>query len=135
MDSERNTPNAGKGKVNMEKAGPLLQFLASVGGRIVLTIVFAIIIYGLLFVALKSSIPAIMIIVFIFCGYFGWKSLNKITPDLFLWMPLASWAIYYLVKGLISIIIGAFIAPVWLGKKISSVVMEYVDVAVKEITK
>lgn len=135
MDSEKNKVNISDNKINREKISPILQFLASVGGRVVLTIVFAAIIYGILMAALQTENTVLLGIVLLCCGYFGWQSLNKITPKIFLWMPLAGWAIYFLVKGLLSIIVGAFIAPFWLGKKISSVVMEYVDVAVKEITK
>lgn len=135
MDSEKNKVNISDDKINRKKISPILQFLASAGGRVVLTIVFAVIIYGILIAALQTDNMILMGIIFIGCGYFGWQSLNKITPNIFLWMPLVGWAIYFLVKGLLSIVVGAFIAPVWIGKKISSTVMEYVDVAVKEITK
>lgn len=135
MDSEKNKVSISDNKINREKISPILQFLASVGGRVVLTIVFAAIIYGILMAALQTDNTVLLGIVLLSCGYFGWQSLNKITPNIFLWMPLAGWAIYFLVKGLLSIIVGAFIAPFWIGKKISCVVMEYIDVAVKEITK
>ena len=135
MDSEKNKVKISDDKINREKISPILQFLASVGGRVVVTIVFAAIIYGILIAALQTDNTVVLGIVLLGCGYFGWQSLNKITPNIFLWMPLAGWAIYFLVKGLLSIIVGAFIAPFWIGKKISTVVMEYVDVAVKEITK
>lgn len=135
MNSEKKEVNISDNKINREKISPILQFLASMGGRVVLTIVFAAIIYGILMAALQTDNTVLLGIVLLGCGYFGWQSLNKITPNIFLWMPLAGWAIYFLVKGLLSIIVGAFIAPFWIGKKISSVVMEYVDVAVKEITK
>ncbi len=121
--------------LDKQKVYPILKFLASAGGRILLTVVFAAIIYGLLIAMLETDNTVVLGIILVVCGYFGWKSLNKITPNLFLWMPLASWAIYYLVKGLLSIIIGAFIAPVWIGKKISSTVMEYVDVGIETIGK
>lgn len=133
MNSEKNPNTNVNGKeVDMSKVSPILKFIASIGGRVVLTIVFAAIIYGILMAALQSESSVVLVIIFIVCGYFGWKSLNRITPDLFVWMPLASWAIYYLVKGLLSIIIGAFIAPIWIGKKISSVAMEYVDAAINK---
>lgn len=135
MNSEKKEVNISDNKINREKISPILQFLASMGGRVVLTIVFAAIIYGILMAASQTDNTVLLGIVLLGCGYFGWQSLNKITPNIFLWMPLAGWAIYFLVKGLLSIIVGAFIAPFWIGKKISSVVMEYVDVAVEEITK
>lgn len=135
MNSEKKKLNISDNKINREKFFPILQFLASMGGRVVLTIVFAAIIYGILIGALQTDNTVLSVIVLLGCGYFGWQSLKKITPNIFLWMPLAGWAIYFLLKGVLSIVVGGFIAPFWIGKKISSAVMEYVDVAVKEITK
>ena len=112
--------------ITPRKCPPILKFLASVGGRIVLTIGFTIIIFGLVFLAMKIH-EAVALVLAVAFGFFGWQALNRITPEMFVWMPVGSWLIYYLVKGFISIFIGTFIAPVWLGKKISFKVMEYVD--------
>lgn len=97
-------------KEGIKKASPFLKFLASVGGRILLTVVFAGIIWGILFAMLETDNNVILAIALLGCGYFGWRALAKITPDVFLWMPIASWLIYYLVKGMLSIMIGAFVA-------------------------
>lgn len=135
MNQEKDKTNISDSKVNMKKISPILQFLASMGGRIVLTIVFAAIVYGILIAALRSENMTVLWIAYLCCGFFGWKSLNKITPNMFLWMPLASWVFYYLIKGILSCLIGAFIAPFWLGKKISSAIMDQVDDIVKNITE
>lgn len=53
----------------------------------------------------------------ILMGYFfagipwGWSALNKITPNIFLFMSWIGWIIYFIVKLIISIIIGMFVTP------------------------
>lgn len=50
-------------------------------------------------------------------GYFfagvpwGWSVLNKITPNIFLFMPFIGWIIYFVIKFTISIMIGMFVTP------------------------
>lgn len=42
----------------------------------------------------------------------GWKALNKITPNMFIWLPLAGWVIYYVVKFVLALLIGIIAVPV-----------------------
>lgn len=42
----------------------------------------------------------------------GWKALDKITPNIFLILPIVGWLIYFFVKGVLSMIVGVFILPV-----------------------
>lgn len=102
-------------------------FFASTMGRVVVTVVSMVIIYGVLFLCLESSSTVVLGITLAVCGYFGWKALNKITPDIFLFMSIGGWAIYFLIKGLLSIMIGAFIAPFQIGKMISTAVSNSVS--------
>ncbi|MGG7619550.1 hypothetical protein [Bacillus coreaensis] len=50
-------------------------------------------------------------------GYFfagipwGWSALNKITPNIFLFMPLIGWVIYFGIKLVLSLLIGMFVTP------------------------
>ncbi|MEH6988698.1 hypothetical protein [Cytobacillus firmus] len=50
-------------------------------------------------------------------GYFfagvpwGWSTLNKITPSIFLSMPLVGWLIYFGIKFALSLMIGMFVTP------------------------
>lgn len=111
----------------MNKNSQFLIFLAGKAGKIVLTVVFAVIIWGILGALLQTSSNFILAITLIACGYFGWKSLNKITPDIFLIMPVVGWLFYFSIKGLLSIIIGAIIAPYWIGKTISNKIMECIE--------
>jgi hypothetical protein len=42
----------------------------------------------------------------------GWKTLTMITPRVFLIMPLLGWALYFLVKFILSIFVGAVMLPI-----------------------
>lgn len=53
----------------------------------------------------------------ILAGYFfagipwGWSALNKITPNIFLFMPVVGWIIYFGIKLVVSLMIGMFVTP------------------------
>lgn len=95
-------------------------FLASSLGRIVVTVISAIIIYGLIIAGISSNTTSLSVIVMLVCCFFGWRALNRITPDIFLFMSITGWIIYFVVKGMISVAIGAFIAPFYIGKWIAN---------------
>lgn len=42
----------------------------------------------------------------------GWRALNKITPSIFLILPLIGWVIYFLIKGVLSMAVGIVLLPV-----------------------
>ena len=52
--------------------------------------------------------------------YFGWKALNRITPNIFLFMPIIGWVIYFSVKFVLSVIVGMFVAPFQIAKLITN---------------
>ncbi len=99
-------------------------FLTSKIGSVFITLILAAFIYGILVLALCTELHIITLALLIICGYFGWISLTKITPNIFLWMSFAGWALYFLIKGILSGIIGVFIAPFKLGKIIGSHLQE-----------
>lgn len=41
----------------------------------------------------------------------GWKTLNRITPQMFLFMSLMGWAFYFLIKGILSLLVGLVSLP------------------------
>lgn len=43
---------------------------------------------------------------------YGWRALNKITPDIFLFMPLVGWVIYFIIKTVLSLVVGWFAMPI-----------------------
>lgn len=104
----------------MEQKNGFKAFLTSSVGKAVLIVVLYVLIWGLMLLctelfASSEYVPVIFAVVF---GFFGWKALNKITPSIFLFLPLIGWVIYFVVKGLISVVIGMFVAPFVISKKI-----------------
>lgn len=41
----------------------------------------------------------------------GWKTLNRITPQMFLFMSFMGWAFYFLIKGFSSLFVGLVSLP------------------------
>ena len=104
----------------MEEKNGFKEFLGSTAGKIGMIIVF----YGitlLLLVGIPNIFPDSSFLAVILCvalGYFGWKALNRIQPNIFLIMPIGGWLVYFLVKGMLSVAIGVFVAPFVISKKI-----------------
>lgn len=44
--------------------------------------------------------------------YPGWRALNKITPNIFLVLPLVGWLFYFIIKFIISVCIGWICLPI-----------------------
>ena len=104
----------------------LKRFLATTAGRIVVTLVTAVMIFGLILLAAEIEFIPLVFAVFAVCTYFGWKALTFITPRIFLIMPVGGWIIYGLIKGIIAFFIGCFVAPFQIGAKVSKAVQEHI---------
>lgn len=49
---------------------------------------------------------------YLFAGIpWGWSALNRITPNIFLFMSWIGWIIYFIIKLTIAMIIGMFVTP------------------------
>ncbi len=49
------------------------------------------------------------------CIPYGWRVLNRITPNIFVWMPFVGWLIYFGCKACLSAMIGMFVMPfIWI---------------------
>lgn len=69
-----------------------------------------------------GNIPGLIVLGFVFAGLpWGWSALNRITPNIFLIMPIIGWVIYFIVKLWLSLLIGVFVMPF----KIYSIVKEF----------
>lgn len=99
-----------------------LSFLKTSTGRALLTIVLYLVIFGVEYALLAAfnNNSAVFVVIAVVMAYFGWRALNRITPDMFLIMPLSSWLWYWLIKGFLSIFVGAFVAPYQIAKMITS---------------
>ena len=72
-------------------------FLASTAGYYTLSIILAIILWGIIF-ALWTSATEAGVVVMVICAIFGWIALNKVQPSMFLWMSWVGWIIYFVLK-------------------------------------
>ena len=106
-----------------EKKGfNLKEFLRTGTGRMCFVAVFYIAFFAVFgaVVAISMKTRAVYI-VFAFCAlfvYFGWKALNRITPSIFLIMPVVGWIFYFTIKFIIAYFVGVVIAPYKIAKKV-----------------
>ena len=101
--------------------GGFRNFLASNAGYYAISVVIAIIIWGIA-IALWTSQGELALIVILACAVFGWKALNSIQPAMFIWMSWTGWIIYFCVKFILSAVIGLFVAPFKIGKLIAGAI-------------
>ncbi len=106
------------------------KFLCSgVGKAVIITILYCLI-FGFMVLIAESNFKGIEYVAIVFVllfAIFGWKALNKIQPEIFLFMPIGGWLIYFIVKGVLSIIIGMFVAPFVISKKIAEIIQKGVS--------
>ena len=43
---------------------------------------------------------------------YGWSILNSITPDMFLWLSWVGWIVYFIIKLVLSYVIGLVALPI-----------------------
>ena len=95
-------------------------FIVSPFGKIVLILIlYFIVMGGLLGLLTLLQGASFIIVIFAFAfSYFGWQALSKITPRVFLIMPVGGWIAYFVIKGALSFFLGVFVAPYVIAKKI-----------------
>lgn len=105
---------------NMGSENGFKNFLCSKLGRAGMIVFFYGIIFGLtmLLTNIFSNSEIVGVVMAVFFGYFGWQALTRITPSIFLVMPIGGWLLYFLIKGVLSFLIGIFVAPFVISKKI-----------------
>lgn len=111
----------------MENKSSFKSFLLSGFGQAGMIVLFYIIIWGIMLLLTRIQAPVVALIYIAVFTYFGWKALNRITPDMFLWMPLKGWIIYFTVKFILSIIIGMFVAPFQIAKMITAAIQKSIS--------
>lgn len=110
------------------KTKNLREFICSPVGKILMIAIFYALIFGLMLLAadLDFGTPTAICIAVI-CGYFGWKTLNRITPTMFLIMSFMGWVVYFFVKGFLSVLIGIFVAPFYISKRVVLAISERIE--------
>ncbi len=111
----------------MQKENKFKKFICSGLGKAgMIIIIYAIVFFLILGLGqlMEGSSTYVGVIVALVFAIFGWKALNKITPDIFLWMSFTGWIVYFLIKGLLSIVVGIFVAPFVIAKMIAEAVQK-----------
>lgn len=107
--------SAGK---SLEKEGKVVSKKTCIIAGILSTIIW-IVLLGI--VSYFSAETENMFLYLVF-AFFGWGALNRIQPAMFIWMPLVGWLIYFFIKFILSVLIGVFVAPYVIGKKVTQLV-------------
>jgi len=74
---------------------------------------------------LSDRIGTMFVIVYFyifFSLYNWWKFLNKITPDMFLFMSIAGWVIYFFIKFCLALFVWVFVTPIVVFTKIKRLI-------------
>lgn len=106
-------------------SGGFRNFLASPAGYYTMSILIALIIWGITAAIWLAEGEAALVVI-IACAFFGWKALNSIQPAMFLWMSWVGWLIYFSIKFFLSAVIGLFVAPFKIGKWIAGAISQSV---------
>ena len=91
-------------------------FFKSSGGSVLITVLCALLIWGLTFLLMSTSYSAIGAILALVCAIFGWRALTRIQPAMFVWMSWGGWLAYFAIKLVLSTLIGFVVAPFIIGK-------------------
>jgi hypothetical protein len=80
--------------------------------NIVLTIVFGGIGFWLISLDVKAPVLNKILVTYMLASLpWGWSALDRITPNIFLFMPLGSWVFYFMVKATLSMFVGLVALP------------------------
>ena len=100
----------------------LIQRKSNVRGSLITDILLGVasaVFFPYLFSTTGSLYSSVLEIALLSAGVpFGWRFLNKITPDIFLSLPMVGWFIYFGCKWFLSVCVGVFVAPYVIWKKI-----------------
>ncbi len=113
---------------NEKKNGLLLFLVSSLGKSVMIITLYVIILLFFAFILEVINVPVIAVIATFFFAFFGWKALSKITPDIFLIMPLVGWLIFFAVKGVLSVVVGVFVTPFVIAKKITMTIQRKIGI-------
>lgn len=97
------------------------EFWASENGCRIITAICCVVLWGIALMIWLSNTDAAAIVMLI-CAFFGWQALTRVQPAMFVWMSWFGWIVYFVVKLLLSALIGLFVAPFVIGKKLGAVI-------------
>ena len=102
-----------KSRIASEKVSILKELLLTFGLGILLGVLFVKEIDGGHSYPLIHYIFSYTFFIYIFSGIVpGWRTLTRITPAIFLFLPLIGWLIYFVIKLALSLCVGIIMLPI-----------------------
>ncbi len=101
-------------------------FFCTTAGYYTLSAILFVVIFGITLLLWNSATEASYVVILI-CSVFGWITLNKIQPTMFLWMSWIGWLIYFVIKFVLSALIGLFVAPFTIARWIATLINNAVE--------
>lgn len=100
-------------RINTEKGAIIKELLLTYGMGILLGILFTRWMGTQHSYPLTHTIISYVIFSYIFSGIVpGWKTLTRITPSVFLFLPLIGWLFYFIIKLALSLCVGLVMLPI-----------------------
>lgn len=104
----------------------VLKFICTKSGKFGLTIALYGIVFAVMALLIGLDLLPVTLLFTLAFSIGGWKALNRIQPTMFLTMSWVGWFFYFAIKFCLSVLIGMFVTPYVVSKKIADVVQEYV---------
>lgn len=100
-------------RINSERVQIITEMLLTYGMGILLGVLFARWTNKGLSFHLAYTIVSYGMSIYIFSSIFpGWQTLTRITPAVFLFMPIIGWVLYFIVKLALSLCLGLVMLPI-----------------------
>ena len=103
-----------------------LKFICTKSGKLGLTIALYGIVFAIMGLLIGLDLLPVTLVFILAFSIGGWKALNRIQPSMFLVMSWVGWFFYFFIKFCLSLLIGMFVTPFVVSKKIAGVIQEYV---------
>lgn len=110
-------------RINGERGQILQEMFLTFGLGILLGVLFARWVNEGLTSDLVYNVISYAIPIYIFSGIVpGWKTLTRITPAVFLFLPIIGWLLYFVIKLGLAIAIGVIMLPIRTVRNISRLI-------------
>lgn len=116
-------PACNRKRIDTEYGQIIMELLLTFGVGISLAVLFVKQINGGHSFPLMHNIISYVIFGYIFSGIVpGWRTLTRITPAIFLILPIIGWLVYFVFKLALSVCIGLIMLPVRAVRNICRIV-------------
>jgi len=112
-----------KSRISSEKSGIIKEMLLTFGVGILLAILFVRWMDAGHSYPLSHKIISYTVFSYVFSGIIpGWKTLTRITPNIFLFLPIIGWVLFFIVKLALSLVVGLVMLPIRTVRNIARLV-------------